>query len=203
MSGDRYNVVFTGAVSADTSVDAVRQHLQTLFKLSPERADHLLSGRRIIVKRGVDEATARRFQQAFQAAGAEARIEPETASDQPAEQPPEQPPDQPPPPPGLALAPLRARLDDDGADWQGEDTSAPAPTATWDTSTLRLVEGHDWTLQDCQPPPPSPPDIDISGLALEPLPEPTPQATPEKSAEPEAASSAATAAEPSARPRTP
>jgi hypothetical protein len=38
-----------------------------------------------------------------------------------------------------------------------------------------LVNGDDWALEDCQPPTPIPPVLEIGHLRLEPLAEPTPR----------------------------
>jgi hypothetical protein len=53
----------------------------------------------------------------------------------------------------------------------------PPPTVSLnlDLSYLTLVEGDDWTLEDCEPPPTPIPLPDLSYLTLVPLPDVAPQ----------------------------
>jgi hypothetical protein len=170
MSEQHYNVVLTGELTGDTPVADVRPRLKTHFKLDDDALAHQLSGRASIVKRDVDLRMAVRIRDALLAAGADAIIE--ALNDRSAA------PDEAPPAPeaatepdagSLALAPARTAFP------QPED---PPPAEIPDISAIGLVVGDDWTLEDCQPPPPAPLSLDLDHLSVEPRPAETPQVTP-------------------------
>jgi len=114
-----------------------------------------------VVKRNLDEAAALRYRAAFREAGAILRIDAvdAPATDRPtaARSGPEGPGSL--APGGLTLAPPGTEV--------GE---APRPGPRHiDTSHLSLVGGHNWTLADCDRPPPPAPIPDLSHLALVPI----------------------------------
>lgn len=73
---DGFNVVFRGELTGDQSLDTVKRNLAALFKMPAQRVDALFSGRPVVVKRGVDEDTARRFEGAFRKVGAVCELQP-------------------------------------------------------------------------------------------------------------------------------
>ena len=78
-----YDVCFAGQLLPGQELQAVRQKIQKLFNASPETLDKLFSGKTQMVKRGCDEQTARKYQQAMERAGALAIIRaPDAASTQ-------------------------------------------------------------------------------------------------------------------------
>jgi hypothetical protein len=138
MSSAQYDLVFSGEIMPNADPEAARARLMERFGLGDEAAARLFSGGRVIVKRGVDPATAKRFRDAFAAAGAKLGVEPVGGAAERGAAPlsPQVPTDS----EGLALAPLDAPLDE--IDDRG-------PPRSPDTSQLRLVAGDDWTLVDC------------------------------------------------------
>lgn len=66
----RFNIYFDGSVAAGQDPRAVRERLARLFKADEATLDRLFSGRPQLIKRNCDEATARRFKQAMEKAGA-------------------------------------------------------------------------------------------------------------------------------------
>jgi hypothetical protein len=146
MSAAHYDLVFFGETIGDTNAEAVRARLMQRFGLGDAAAARLFSGGRVVVKRGVDAATAKRYQDAFAEAGARLQVTPaNTAPEQDPEPSREQAAlsrsraaqtDQ----QDLGLAPLGAPLDE--IDDRG-------PPQSPDISQLRLMSGDDWTLADC------------------------------------------------------
>lgn len=166
MAEMRYDIQFAGELVDGADAGMARERLRELFKLTPEALDRLFSGRPVVIKRDLDEAVAARYRVAFREAGAILRIAPAvstptgappTADEQPAE----------PAPTGLTLAPPGTEV--------GE---APPPgPRDIDTTHLSLVGGDNWTLADCDRPPPAAPIPDLSHLALAPM-EPTHRRSP-------------------------
>jgi hypothetical protein len=71
-----YNVVFKGEFSLEHDIDDVKKKLAQLFKLKPATVESLFSGKTIVVRKGVDELTARKFQKAAEGCGAIFELEP-------------------------------------------------------------------------------------------------------------------------------
>lgn len=70
-----HNVIVSGAIAADMDRDAVISALIARFKLDAQKAGALLSGKSMVVKKGVDEATARKFCSALQEVGVDASVQ--------------------------------------------------------------------------------------------------------------------------------
>lgn len=69
-----YDVCFAGQLLKGQELQAVRQKIQKLFNARPETLDKLFSGKTQLVKRGCDKATAEKYRQAMERAGALAII---------------------------------------------------------------------------------------------------------------------------------
>lgn len=76
MADEELQIVFRGELTGELPRDAVKRNLAGLFKLSDDRAEALLSGKPIVIRRGIDQATARKFESAFRKAGAVCEIRP-------------------------------------------------------------------------------------------------------------------------------
>lgn len=74
MAEGEFHVVFHGELTGELPHETVKDNLAGLFRLSEERAEALFSGKPVVVKRGIDEATARKFESAFRKAGAVCEI---------------------------------------------------------------------------------------------------------------------------------
>ncbi len=70
MANAEYQIVFRGEVTGELPEHAVKQNLAAMFKMPESRVEGLFSGKPVVVKKGVDEATAHKFQTAFRKAGA-------------------------------------------------------------------------------------------------------------------------------------
>lgn len=74
MSDARFDVVFRGELLPGFAADAVAAGLAALFKAPPETVARLLAGGTSVLKRGADEATARKYVQALERVGAHAEL---------------------------------------------------------------------------------------------------------------------------------
>ncbi len=72
----RFDVMFAGELLEGCDAATVRGNLGRLFKADEATLDKLFSGKPQILKRDADEATARKYQQALQNAGAKPLLRP-------------------------------------------------------------------------------------------------------------------------------
>lgn len=177
MAEPSFDVLFAGELHGAASAEHVKHRLALLFKLDQSAVERLFSGQRVFVKRGVDGETAERYRLAFYKAGAVVEItqvsgesqelfrfddtddhahqDAKTGTNTPslaAATAPESVGA------SLSLAPVGAPL---------EELSDRAPAKNPDVSQLSLVEGEDWSLEDCAPPPVAVRIPDIDSLTLD------------------------------------
>jgi hypothetical protein len=74
-----YRAVFSGELRRDADPTEVRRRLAVLYKKPPAEIERLFSGRRLVLKRGLDADRAEQMQTAFHRAGAVLELEPEVA----------------------------------------------------------------------------------------------------------------------------
>lgn len=77
----RFEIVFQGQVQPGMPEDQARARIGQLFQLAGEQLDTLFSGRRIVIKQGLDEAAAAKYRAAIERAGALCSIESMDASE--------------------------------------------------------------------------------------------------------------------------
>ncbi|MEJ2326980.1 MAG: hypothetical protein P8Y27_01300 [Chromatiaceae bacterium] len=169
MADTTYDIIFAGELVPGTEPAEARRRIQVLFKLSDEAADRMFGDRPVTIKRGVDSASVARYRDAFREAGAFIRAEPVpnfeelvATSEDSAPATPEAEIDRGDlstgRSAGLQLAPL------------GDERPLESPQAVMprkvDISYLSLVPGNDWTLADCEPPPPPLVAPDIGHLRI-------------------------------------
>jgi hypothetical protein len=140
MANSSFDILYSGELKPGADPDDARARIQALFRLTDEAAERLFSGRTMAVKRGLDAEQAARFRDAFLEAGALVQLV-ETGQDVPE----------------LALAPI------DDRPLEPEVQVSPPEI---DIGHLSLMTGEDWTLEDCDSPPPPAPVPDISHLAI-------------------------------------
>lgn len=70
MADARFDIHFRGQLVAGASPALVKANLMKLFKIDESRADAMLSGRPVVLKRDADQATAMKFRAALKQAGA-------------------------------------------------------------------------------------------------------------------------------------
>ncbi|MBK1691800.1 hypothetical protein [Ectothiorhodospira mobilis] len=124
METDRYQVILTGDTVAGADPSGVRTRLAALFHIPEEKAGALLSGRPVVVKKGLDAATAERYRTRLEQAGAVAQV--------------------------LDAAPQETAATSGEAPGQGADRAASGDTAG-EGLTLAPPGAH---LSDPEPPPP-------------------------------------------------
>jgi hypothetical protein len=78
-----FRVVFRGSIREGFTVREAKENLSKRFGLDALKADTLFAGKPILIKAGVDEATALKFRDAFSRAGAECEILRESAAPEP------------------------------------------------------------------------------------------------------------------------
>jgi pyruvate/2-oxoglutarate dehydrogenase complex dihydrolipoamide acyltransferase (E2) component len=70
MSEARFNVVFAGETVAGADPARVRENLAAAFKMDVSKVEALFSGKRVVVKKDADQATAMKFRAVMKQAGA-------------------------------------------------------------------------------------------------------------------------------------
>jgi hypothetical protein len=111
MAGETYDIVYAGRIADGADAAQVQANVAKLFKTEPAKVQHLFTGQRVFVKKGVDDATARQYVAAFGKAGALAEIVPAAVASPAAAPAPREPAAAPAPNPMAARtpsAPLRA-----------------------------------------------------------------------------------------------
>ncbi|MGB3598300.1 hypothetical protein ACS8E9_16030 [Pseudomonas neustonica] len=77
----RFEIVFQGQVQSGVPVEEARARIGQLFQVAGEQLDTLFSGRRIVIKQGLDEAAAAKYRAAIERAGAVCNVEPMTPAE--------------------------------------------------------------------------------------------------------------------------
>lgn len=70
MSDKLFEIAFSGQIAEGADLATVKQIIGKMFKADENRLAQMFSGRRVVIKRQVDEATATKYSAAFQKAGA-------------------------------------------------------------------------------------------------------------------------------------
>lgn len=83
----RFEIVFQGKVQPGIPEDQARVRIGQLFQVAGEQLDALFSGRRIVIKQGLDEEAAAKYRAAIERAGALCSIDPMDAPEAPAAEP--------------------------------------------------------------------------------------------------------------------
>ncbi len=71
----RFRVVFVGEFNPTQKIDEITEKLKTRFKLPSSIISRLMTGRPVVVKKGVDVETAYRFKRTLEELGCVCRIE--------------------------------------------------------------------------------------------------------------------------------
>jgi len=73
---NHYNIVFEGKTVPGKEIDAVKRALMNILKANEEGIDRLFSGKRVLIRKNVEAATAKKFRKAFEDIGAACNLEP-------------------------------------------------------------------------------------------------------------------------------
>jgi hypothetical protein len=180
MSGEIYDVYFSGAIIKSNDPTEVKRKIGAVFKLQGEKLDRLFSGKAIPIKKGIDMERAIKFRITFRDAGALVDIVP--AGEPPPRSKPVQQSSQG-EQAGHAPANTRQVSDEmtfaDGPMEPAEDPNAHNAPVAVPHYELSSVEGFD--LSDCAPsvepakiPDISSMDMEKPGITLDETPEPEP-----------------------------
>ena len=71
-----FEVVFHGRVRPEVAPEQARARIGQLFQVGERQLDVLFSGRRVVIKQGLDQAAAEKYRQAIERAGALCEIHP-------------------------------------------------------------------------------------------------------------------------------
>jgi len=71
-----FEVVFHGQVRPEVAPEQARVRIGQLFQVGDRQLDVLFSGRRVVIKQGLDQAAAEKYRQAIERAGAMCEIQP-------------------------------------------------------------------------------------------------------------------------------
>jgi uncharacterized protein YbjQ (UPF0145 family) len=72
---NQYNIVFEGKTVPGKEIDLVKKALMNILKADDQGIDRLFSGKRVLIRKNVDSATAKKFQKAFEDIGAVCNLE--------------------------------------------------------------------------------------------------------------------------------
>jgi len=74
MSDQLFEVAFSGEISEGGSADDVKARLGKMFNADEAKLAQLFSGRRVVIKKNIDQATADKYKTALNRAGAECEV---------------------------------------------------------------------------------------------------------------------------------
>lgn len=73
-SQSSFKVILTGALNPGVSLEEAEQRLSQLFHTTPDKVRHLLQGHSTVIKKNLDVAHVRKYQQALESVGVEFKI---------------------------------------------------------------------------------------------------------------------------------
>ncbi|RDH82318.1 MAG: hypothetical protein DIZ80_08435 [endosymbiont of Galathealinum brachiosum] len=87
MSDELFEVAFSGQIKDGADLEQVKAKVGTMFKADATKLEHLFSGKRMVIKKNIDQATANKYHKALDNAGAVCEIKSlnEAARTKPAE----------------------------------------------------------------------------------------------------------------------
>ena len=74
MSDDKFEVAFSGEIAESADLEQVKAKVGQIFKADSSKLEHLFSGKRVVIKRNIDQQTAMKYQMALNKAGAVCEI---------------------------------------------------------------------------------------------------------------------------------
>ena len=86
MSDQLFEVAFSGQISEGANPDEVKARVGKMFNADETKLAQLFSGRRVVIKKNIDQATAAKYKTALNRAGAECEVSP-MGGEAPAEKP--------------------------------------------------------------------------------------------------------------------
>ena len=84
MSDQLYEVAFSGQISDGADIEDVKAKVGKMFNADDAKLALLFSGKRVVIKKNIDKATAAKYQSALNRAGAQCEISPPVGATAPA-----------------------------------------------------------------------------------------------------------------------
>jgi hypothetical protein len=113
MSEEQFEVALLGTAREGSDPEAVKARIGKMFNADGAKVEQLMSGRRVVIKKNVDQQTAQKCQEALHSVGAECEVRPLSAASPepaaPAAQAAAAPAPQPAPEPASEVVPEAAR----------------------------------------------------------------------------------------------
>lgn len=76
MADQLFEVAFSGKISDGANPDEVKAKVGKMFNADDAKIEQLFSGKRIVIKKNIDQATAAKYKTALNRAGAECEVKP-------------------------------------------------------------------------------------------------------------------------------
>ncbi len=80
MNDQLFEVAFSGRINTGADIDDVKARVGKMFNADGAKLAQLFSGKRIVIKKNIDQATASKYQIALNRAGAECEVNPVDAA---------------------------------------------------------------------------------------------------------------------------
>jgi len=74
MSEELYEVAFSGAILEGADIEQVKAKVGAMFKADATKLAQLFSGKRVVIKKNIDQATANKYKTALMNAGADCEV---------------------------------------------------------------------------------------------------------------------------------
>jgi len=74
MNEELYEVAFSGAILEGADIEQVKAKIGAMFKADAAKLAHLFSGKRVVIKKNIDQATANKYKTALTNAGADCEV---------------------------------------------------------------------------------------------------------------------------------
>ena len=74
MSEELYEVAFSGVIIEGADIEQVKARVAAMFKADAAKLAHLFSGKRVVIKKNIDQATANKYKAALTNAGADCEV---------------------------------------------------------------------------------------------------------------------------------
>ena len=85
MSDQLFEVAFAGEIADDANLDDVKAKVGKMFNADGDKLAMLFSGKRVVIKKNIDQATAAKYRTALNRAGAVCEVKPMGGAAAPAE----------------------------------------------------------------------------------------------------------------------
>lgn len=162
MSEELYEVAFSGAILEGADIEQVKAKVGAMFKADAAKLAHLFSGKRVVIKKNIDQATANKYKTALMNAGADCEVKSlsETVSSAPLDNPLDKPQEKP------AVEPAKSTGNTFSGDVAAAPQTDPLGISADDIEDLNVnIAPLGSDMQD-EIKEVTAPDLDVSGLDM-------------------------------------